>query len=300
MRKTLEKTLVVAKDSSKSTTADKQKHSAIDVIKTVIVAAEPRADEAKVTIKIKKKKILLKNPAVAKTELNPLAKISKKIVKTEVKNTVQTTSIKSLKNSKNSTSVKPEKPRNAMAASALRAVTTKIVKPNYVSLVVSPMVIDAVEASEVKKNPKLAKQWKIKKPEDLTDEELLAMSDDEYMNDAQLGAFKHRLIKMKNGILSSAGATTEYLKEDSQLTSDPADRATIEEEHALELRARDRERKLLKKINESISRINAGDYGFCDETGESIGIPRLLARLTANLSLEAQQRRELRQRMFGD
>jgi DnaK suppressor protein len=81
---------------------------------------------------------------------------------------------------------------------------------------------------------------------------------------------------------------------------DPTDRATIEEEHALELRTRDRERKLLKKIEQSITRIDAGDYGYCDETGEAIGVGRLLARPTATLSLEAQQRRELKQKMFGD
>ena len=81
---------------------------------------------------------------------------------------------------------------------------------------------------------------------------------------------------------------------------DPADRATIEEEHALELRTRDRERKLLKKIGQSLARIESGDYGFCDETGEPIGLARLLARPTATLSLEAQQRREMKQKMFGD
>ena len=84
------------------------------------------------------------------------------------------------------------------------------------------------------------------------------------------------------------------------LVPDPADRATIGEEHALELRTRDRERKLLKKIEQSIARIDAGDYGYCDETGEPIGVGRLLARPTATLSLEAQQRRELKQKMFGD
>jgi len=81
---------------------------------------------------------------------------------------------------------------------------------------------------------------------------------------------------------------------------DPADRATIEEEHALELRTRDRERKLLKKIQQSLARIESGEYGYCEETGEPIGIPRLLARPTATLSLEAQQRRELRQKLYGD
>ena len=97
-----------------------------------------------------------------------------------------------------------------------------------------------------------------------------------------------------------AGATTEHLRDESAVVPDPTDRATIEEEHALELRTRDRERKLLKKIEQSIVRIDAGDYGYCDETGEAIGVGRLLARPTATLSLEAQQRRELKQKMFGD
>jgi DnaK suppressor protein len=81
---------------------------------------------------------------------------------------------------------------------------------------------------------------------------------------------------------------------------DPADRATIEEEHALELRTRDRERKLIKKVQQALANIDAGDYGYCEETGEPIGLARLLARPTATLSIEAQQRRELRQRQYGD
>jgi len=99
---------------------------------------------------------------------------------------------------------------------------------------------------------------------------------------------------------NNAGETAENLREDTVVVPDPADRATIEEEHALELRTRDRERKLLKKIEQSITRIDAGDYGYCDETGEPIGVGRLLARPTATLALEAQQRRELKQKMFGD
>jgi DnaK suppressor protein len=82
--------------------------------------------------------------------------------------------------------------------------------------------------------------------------------------------------------------------------SDPADRATVEEEHTLELRTRDRERKLLKKIEQAIDRIDAGEYGYCDETGEPIGIGRLLARPTATLTIEAQERRERLQKLYGD
>nr|WP_228764638.1 RNA polymerase-binding protein DksA [Limnohabitans sp. Rim11] len=152
----------------------------------------------------------------------------------------------------------------------------------------------------VKKDPKLANNWKTKKPDQLTDAEVMAMSDNDYMNDAQMAFFRLKLVQLKQGILANAGETTEHLREDTVVVPDPADRATIEEEHALELRTRDRERKLLKKIEQSIQRIDAGDYGYCDETGEPIGVGRLLARPTANLSLEAQQRRELKQKMFGD
>jgi len=152
----------------------------------------------------------------------------------------------------------------------------------------------------VKKDPKLANVWKTKPVEQWTDADILAMPDEEYMNDKQLAFFRRKLEQLRQDILNNAGETTEHLREDTVVVPDPADRATIEEEHALELRTRDRERKLLKKIEQSIARIDAGDYGYCDETGESIGIGRLLARPTATLSLEAQQRRELRQKMFGD
>jgi DnaK suppressor protein len=151
-----------------------------------------------------------------------------------------------------------------------------------------------------KKDPKLANNWKTKPAETLTDEEVKAMPDSEYMNDKQLAFFRHKLSLLKQDIHNSAGETTEHLREDTVVVPDPADRATIEEEHALELRTRDRERKLLKKIEQSIARIDSGDYGYCDETGEAIGVGRLIARPTANLSLEAQQRRELKQKMFGD
>jgi DnaK suppressor protein len=151
-----------------------------------------------------------------------------------------------------------------------------------------------------KVDPKLANAWKTKSGRELTEAELLAMPEGEYMNDKQIDFFRACLQKQKDDLLSNAGETTEHLREDTTIVPDPADRATIEEEHALELRTRDRERKLLKKISQAMSRLDTGEYGFCDETGEPIGLMRLLARPTANLSLEAQQRRELKQKMFGD
>ncbi len=151
-----------------------------------------------------------------------------------------------------------------------------------------------------KHDPKLANAWKAKSAKDLSEAELLAMPDAEYMNDKQLEFFRLKLQLLKDDLLNNAGETTEHLREDTSIVPDPADRATIEEEHALELRTRDRERKLLKKISQSLTRIESGEYGFCDETGEPIGLGRLIARPTATLSLEAQQRRELKQKLFGD
>ncbi|MBO9685804.1 RNA polymerase-binding protein DksA [Roseateles chitosanitabidus] len=152
----------------------------------------------------------------------------------------------------------------------------------------------------VKPDPKLSSAWKSKPGAELTDAEVLAMPDSEYMNDKQVDFFRAKLTQLKEDILSNAGETTEHLREDTSIVPDPADRATIEEEHALELRTRDRERKLLKKIMQSLQRLDSGEYGYCDETGEPIGLGRLIARPTATLSLEAQQRRELKQKMFGD
>lgn len=132
-----------------------------------------------------------------------------------------------------------------------------------------------------------------------TAEEILKMPEDDYMNAQQLEFFRRRLTDLEKELRANADQTTVNLRE-TTVVPDPADRATIEEEHALELRTRDRERKLLKKVQAAIKRIDDGDYGFCEETGDPIGVARLMARPTATLSLEAQQRRELKQKMYGD
>jgi DnaK suppressor protein len=192
-----------------------------------------------------------------------------------------------------------QSPRAAKAASMVppppaAVVPSRAAKSSY-SPIITPTHIPAAPVN-THKDPKLANHWKTKPLESLTDADLMAMPDDEYMNSVQLAYFRRKLVELKQDILNNAGETTEHLREDTTVVPDPADRATIEEEHALELRTRDRERKLLKKIEQSIGRIDSEDYGYCDETGESIGVGRLLARPTATLSLEAQQRRELKQK----
>ncbi len=138
-----------------------------------------------------------------------------------------------------------------------------------------------------------------KKVRELTDEEILKAPEKDYMNEAQLAFFRKKLTELRDHLLQNADDTGEHLRE-NEITTDPSDRATLEEEYTLELRTRDRERKLLKKIEKSIRLIDDGSYGWCDETGEPIGVPRLIARPTATLSLEAQERRERVQKLYGD
>ena len=230
----------------------------------------------------------------------PVAKAAKPIEKPKpaAKAAVARTET-AMTNTKASSAAAPRrsaKSAQAMPSQALPAVASTAAKSSYAPAakpVFAPVPV-------ARKDPKLAGNWKTKSVEELSDEEVIAMPDAEYMNEKQLAFFRLKLLQLKSDILNSADETTEHLREDTVVVPDPADRATIEEEHALELRTRDRERKLLKKIEQSIQRIDAGDYGYCDETGEPIGVPRLLARPTATLSLEAQQRRELKQKMFGD
>lgn len=133
----------------------------------------------------------------------------------------------------------------------------------------------------------------------LTEAEILAMPEADYMNAAQVAFFRARLRQSREELLANAAATSQHLQQ-NETPADPNDRATVEEEHILELRVRDRERKLLGKIDAALRRIDAGDYGYCEETGEPIGLRRLLARPTATLCIEAQERHERLRSMVAD
>src|SRR6266699_6598811 len=142
-------------------------------------------------------------------------------------------------------------------------------------------------------------EHKSAKKNGLTEAELLRAPASQYMSPEQLAFFRERLLETQRELLEKADLTSEHLRE-HELEADPTDQATIEEEYALELRARDRERKLLKKIDEALRRIEDGSYGYCEETGEPIGVARLDARPIATLSLEAQERHERRERVHRD
>lgn len=123
---------------------------------------------------------------------------------------------------------------------------------------------------------------------------------EEYMSPEQTEHFKNILFSWKKLLMSEAEKTMDHMKQDSSKLSDPNDAATQEEEFRLELRTRDRERKLISKIDQALSRIDDGSYGFCEDTGEPIGIKRLEARPIATLSIEAQERHEKMERTQVD
>ena len=123
---------------------------------------------------------------------------------------------------------------------------------------------------------------------------------EEYMNEKQLAYFKGKLMDWKNELINQSQETLYNLKTESRDVSDEAERASRESDNILELRTRDRYRKLLSKIDSALRRIGDGTYGYCEETGEEIGLRRLEARPTATLTVDAQERREMFQKQFRD
>jgi DnaK suppressor protein len=128
----------------------------------------------------------------------------------------------------------------------------------------------------------------------------VARRGEQYMSKQQLAHFQLILQNWKRDLMEEVDRTVSHMKDEAANFPDPNDRATQEEEFSLELRTRDRERKLIRKIDEALKRIEDGTYGYCLETGEEIGIKRLEARPVATLSIEAQERRERRERQYGD
>ncbi len=140
-----------------------------------------------------------------------------------------------------------------------------------------------------------AKKQKKALPEDYRPSE-----DEPFMNEMQRAYFRRKLLNWREEILRSTKETLQHLQDDSAQHADIADRATSETERALELRARDRQRKLIAKIDAALERIEDGTYGYCEETGEPISLKRLDARPIATLSVEAQERHERRERVYRD
>ena len=147
--------------------------------------------------------------------------------------------------------------------------------------------LDGIEPSSLLAGPRNVKPYVAKRGE-------------QYMGKLQLRHFQQILTNWKRDLMMEVDRTVTHMKDEAANFPDPNDRATQEEEFSLELRTRDRERKLIRKIDEALKRAEDGSYGYCLETGEEIGIKRLEARPVATLSLEAQERRERRERQYGD
>jgi DnaK suppressor protein len=235
--------------------------------------------------------------AVRKPAAKPAAKVAAKpVAKVPAKTPVKATMKIAVASAKGRVAARPAVP----SAAPIAAVAARLASAPKMPVPASPKEVAAANEYLLSRSANRSEEPLVVNGRRLpTEEQLLKMPDSAYMNEDQLAFFKHRLQRMEQELLANAGETTEHLRE-TVIVPDPADRATIEEEHALELRTRDRERKLLKKVQSALQRIDSGDYGYCEETGDPIGIPRLLARPTATLSLEAQQRRELKQKLFGD
>jgi DnaK suppressor protein len=123
--------------------------------------------------------------------------------------------------------------------------------------------------------------------------------DEPFMNKRQQEYFRRKLVAWRDELARESSQTIQNLQEETTVAPDPADRASAESDRSLELRTRDRERKLIGKIDEALQRIEDGAYGFCEDTGDKISLARLEARPTATLSLEAQERHERREKSFG-
>ena len=134
----------------------------------------------------------------------------------------------------------------------------------------------------------------------LTESEYRPTEDEPFMNDRQLDYFKQKLLNWKDEILRESRETVTHLQSETENHPDLADRASSETDRALELRTRDRQRKLISKIDDALRRIEEGAYGYCEETGEPISLARLEARPIATLSLEAQERHERSERVHRD
>ena len=132
------------------------------------------------------------------------------------------------------------------------------------------------------------------------DETYRPSEDEPFMNERQKDYFRRKLLIWKDDILRESRETLAALQNESENHSDLADRASSETDRAIELRARDRQRKLIAKIDSALSRLEEGSYGYCEETGEPIGLKRLDARPIATLSIEAQERHERRERVYRD
>jgi len=270
--------------------------------KTTSAKAAPAKKSAQST----KAKVVAKSKAVAKKPAaKPVKAPAKPAAKASVKAAAKPAAKPASKPVAKATETKPiNKPASAPPKAATPAAAPKRPeakmsdKPQVVAIAErskkpAPVVTDANddEGYEASTNllagPRNVTPYQVKRGE-------------QYMNKEQLDHFRQILSTWKRDLMEEVDRTVLHMKDEAANFPDPNDRATQESEFSLELRTRDRERKLIRKIDEAIARIDDGSYGYCIETGEEIGIKRLEARPVATLSVEAQERRERREKQYGE
>jgi len=255
--------------------------------KVVKKTAEKKIAKKKVAKKTAKKKIA-KKKVVKKTANKKVAK-KKLVKKTANKKVAKKKLVK--KAAKKKVAKKKVVKNAAKKKIAKKKVAKKVAKKKVAKKVLKITSSPTLNKKTLNKNIKIElkpiKPYVIKKNES-------------YMNKSQLEHFRNILLNWKNDLISGVSKTVHYMQDEASNFPDPNDRATQESEFGLELRTRDRERKLLRKIDSALDRISNGSYGYCEDTGEEIGIRRLEARPVATLCLEAQERREHTERQFKD
>lgn len=238
-------------------------------------------------------------PAAKPTPKAAAKPVPKPMVKPAVKAAVKV-AVKSV--------AKPTSKLNPVSASAAKAVKSAVATASKTQASAIPVISSSIKpvakTNTVPVTPTPPKAVILsldahKKYAGLTEAELMKQPESSYMSKEQLAFFKEKLSELRSTILHNATDTGEHLR-DVEVATDPSDRATQEEEYTLELRTRDRERKLLKKVDKALRMIDDASFGWCEETGEPIGLARLIARPTATLSIEAQERRERMQKLYGD
>ena len=255
--------------------------------KVVKKTAEKKIAKKKVAKKTAKKKIAKKK--VVKKAANKKVTKKKLVKKTANKKVAKKKLVK--KAAKKKVAKKKVVKNAAKKKIAKKKVAKKVAKKKVAKKVLKITSSPTLNKKTLNKNIKIElkpiKPYVIKKNES-------------YMNKSQLEHFRNILLNWKNDLISGVSKTVHYMQDEASNFPDPNDRATQESEFGLELRTRDRERKLLRKIDSALDRISNGSYGYCEDTGEEIGIRRLEARPVATLCLEAQERREHTERQFKD
>jgi len=259
--------------------------------------------------KVSKKKTSTKKKSVARKK-SVAKKSSKK--KTSKKKTVVRKKVSKKKVAKKKPAArkktskkKPAKKKASKKKVARKAPSKKKAAKNVSKKKVSKKKVVAKKAAPAKKKPARPVRSRAKHGDVLSGpvhgiEPYLVVRGEEYMSTGQLNHFQNILGSWKSELMNEVDRTVHHMQDEAASFPDPNDRATQESEFGLELRTRDRERKLIRKISSALNRIDDGTYGYCDETGEEIGLKRLEARPVATLSLEAQERREMAERQFRD